>query len=258
MTREVYQRQLRETQDAVLVMGSMVGKAIERSVDSLKNRDLDLAQRVVSEDRLINNQRFEIEDQCLLLIATQAPLASDLRMLAAALNIITDLERMADHAAGIAKIAIMIGHEPPIKPLIDIPRMSVIAQEMLQGALEAFTNRDVEAAMAISRRDDEVDDLYNQVYRELLLIMMNDTHTIDRATHLLWAAHNLERIADRVTNICERVAFLVTGRMQEIPTGTDRELSHDGLLADHDLLSGDHDDHDPPGAHGRENGSQPG
>jgi phosphate transport system protein len=251
MTREIYQRQLRETQEAVLVMGSMVGKAIERSVESLKNRDLDLAHRVIAEDRLINNQRFEIEDQCLLLIATQAPLAGDLRMLAAALNIITDLERMADHAAGIAKITVMTGHEPPIKPLIDIPRMSRIAQEMLQASLEAFTTRDVAAAMNVARRDDQVDALYNQVYRELLTIMMNNPHTIDRATHLLWAAHNLERIADRVTNICERVAFLVTGRMQEIPTGTDVLLSREGL-------ENDPDDFTPPGGHGRGNGTQPG
>ena len=254
MTREVYQKQLRDTQDAVLVMGSMVGKAIERSVDALKNRDLELAQKVVNDDRLINRQRFEIEDQCLLIIATQAPLASDLRMLAAALNIITDLERMADHAAGIAKITLMIGHEPPIKPLVDIPRMSVIAQEMLAASLEAFTGRDIEAALAVISRDDEVDELYNQVYRELLVIMMSDTQKIDRATHLLWAAHNLERIADRVTNICERVIFLVTGRMEEMHTGTDTE-PRAGMG---DQLSGDHDDHTYPSAHGRDNGVQSG
>jgi phosphate transport system protein len=257
MTRELYQKQLRDTQDALLVMGSMVAKAIERSVEALKVRDIELARRVVAEDAIVNRTRFEIEDRCLLLIATQAPLASDLRMLAAVLHITTDLERMADHAAGIAKIAVMVGGEPPIKPLVDIPRMSELAQEMLHGSLDAFTNRDVEAAVAVSLRDDEVDDLYNRVYRDLLSIMMNDPQKIDRATHLLWAAHNLERIADRVTNICERVVFLVTGHMQEIPTGTDRELSQEGLLADHDLISGDHSTPEPPNSNGRLNGATP-
>jgi phosphate transport system protein len=145
-------------------------------------------------------------------------MASDLRVLAAVLNIITDLERMGDHAAGIAKITLMIGNEPPLKPLIDIPRMADIASEMLRGSLSAFVARDVAEAQRIAARDDEVDQLYEQVYRELLTFMMADPSTIDRATHLLWAAHNLERIADRVTNICERVLFLTTGRMVEIQT----------------------------------------
>ena len=224
MTREAFQRQLRETQDSVLVMGSMVERAIERAILALRTRDLALARRIIADDQKINELRFQIEDQCLLLIATQAPMASDLRILAAALNIITDLERMADHAAGIAKITIMIGNEPPLKPLIDIPRMAEIAREMLQASLEAFVERDVALAQQVAARDDEVDQLYNQVYRELLTFMMADPGTIDRATWLLWVAHDLERIADRVTNICERVGFLVTGKMVEIKSGTDREI----------------------------------
>ena len=225
MTRETFHRQLREVQDTVLAMGSMVDRAIERSVTALRTRDLALARQVIADDQKINQQRFEIEDQCLLLIATQAPMASDLRMLAAALSIITDLERMADHAAGTAKITILIGDEPPLKPLIDIPRMTDVSREMLRASLEAFVNRDQAAAQQIARRDDEVDELYNQVYRELLTFMMADPSTITPATHLLWVAHNLERIADRVTNICERVVFLVTGKMVEIQTGSDRELA---------------------------------
>jgi phosphate transport system protein len=157
-------------------------------------------------------------------------MASDLRVLAAALSIITDLERMADHAAGIAKITILIGDEPPLKPLIDIPRMAVVAREMLGASLQAFVDKDMEAATRVAARDDEVDQLYDQVYRELLTFMMADPGTINRATHLLWVAHNLERIADRVTNICERVLFLVTGKMVEIQTGSDRAIAarHDG------------------------------
>lgn len=224
MPRELFQQDLRQVQEETLVMGSMVDKAIERAVQSLKSRDLALARRVIAEDQKINQQRFEVEEQCLLLIATQSPIASDLRMLAATLNIITDLERMADHASGIAKIAVLTGDEPPLKPLIDIPRMAEISREMLQSSLEAFVARDMDTAQKIAARDDEVDQLYNQIYRELLIFMMADPSTIDRATHLLWVAHNLERIADRVTNICERVLFLVTGKMVEIKTGSDREL----------------------------------
>jgi phosphate transport system protein len=230
MPRETFQRQLRDTQDAVLALGSMVDQAMDRAIQALRARDLALARQVIREDQRINQQRFAIEDQCLLLIATQAPMASDLRVLAAALSIITDLERMADHAAGIAKITILIGDEPPLKPLIDIPRMAVVAREMLGASLQAFVDKDMEAATRVAARDDEVDQLYDQVYRELLTFMMADPGTINRATHLLWVAHNLERIADRVTNICERVLFLVTGKMVEIQTGSDRAIAarHDG------------------------------
>ncbi len=216
MAREQFQQELQSVQESVLVMASMVEKAVQYSVTALKQRDMALAQSVVDGDFKINQQRFGIEEECLLLIATQQPIASDLRIIAAVLNIITDLERMGDHAAGTASIAIMIGNEPPLKPLIDIPRMADIACEMLRGSLDAFVERDVEKARRIADRDDEVDNLYEQIYRELLTFMMADPGTIDRATHLLWVAHNLERIADRVTNISERVLFLVTGKMVEI------------------------------------------
>jgi phosphate transport system protein len=221
MPRDQFHQELQHLQEELLVMSSMVQRAIERSVSSLKTRDTGLAQDVISDDRTINQQRFKIEEGCLLLIATQQPMASDLRVLAAVLNIITDLERMGDHAAGIGKITLLVANEPTLKPLIDIPRMAEIACEMLRGSLVAFINRDVEQAQRVAVRDDEVDQLYDQVYRELLTFMMADPGTIDRATHLLWVAHNLERIADRVTNICERVLFLVTGRMVELQSGFD-------------------------------------
>ena len=197
-------------------MGSMVEKAIQRSVDALRNRDLVLARRIVEQDEEINRQRFDIEEKCIALIATQEPVARDLRDIVAVLNIIVDLERMGDHAEGIARICIMIGDQPPIKPLVDIPRMAEKAQQMLHRSLDALVERDAELAVQICQDDDEVDALYDQVYKELLVYMINDPKAIDRATHLLWVAHNLERIADRSTNIAERVVFLVTGHMQEL------------------------------------------
>ena len=215
MAREVFNKQLQQLQEDMLVMASMVERAIERAVESLRTRDLKLAQEVIDDDFKINQQRFGIEEDCLLVIATQQPIASDLRILAAVLNIITDLERMGDHAEGIAKISIIIGDEPPLKPLIDIPRMDELTRSMLRRSLDAFMKRDAEAAREIGREDDVIDALYEQVYRELLTFMMADPGTINRATHLLWVAHNLERIADRVTNICERVVFLTTGKMEE-------------------------------------------
>jgi len=218
MPREQFQQELKNVQESVLVMASMVQQAIQRSITSLKQRDVTLAQNVINDDFKINQQRFGIEEECLLLIATQQPIASDLRVVAAVLNIITDLERMGDHAEGIARISIIIGDEPPLKPLVDIPRMDEISRSMLQRSMDAFVNRDAEAARVIATEDDKVDQLYDQVYRELLTFMMADPGTINRATHLLWVAHNLERIADRVTNICERVVFLTTGKMEEFNT----------------------------------------
>jgi phosphate transport system protein len=215
-TRAAFHKKLREIQDDILAMGSMVSKATLRSVESLKNRDIDTAQLVIADDRKVNQKRFEIEEKCVELIATQQPMASDLRIIVAVLSIIIELERIGDHAEGIAKIAIMVGDEPPLKPLVDIPRMAEKTVEMLRRSLDAFVNRDAEAARKISDEDDLVDQLYDQVFRELLTFMAEDPKTITRATRLIWVAHNLERSADRVTNICERVVFVVTGKMEEI------------------------------------------
>jgi phosphate transport system protein len=220
MTRETYQKNLRELQDEVLAMGSMIEKALERSMQALRGRDLEQARKVLEDDKNIDNKRFEIEQRALDLMCTQAPMASDLRIMLAILNIIIDLERMGDHAAGNAKIAIMIGDEPPLKPLIDLPRMNEKVISMLHRSLDAFINHDAEAARSIVSEDDEIDNLYDQVFRELLTFMMEDPRTITRATRLIWVGHNLERTGDRVTNICERVVFMVTGKMEEMNVST--------------------------------------
>lgn len=216
MTRTAFERQLAEIQEDMLVLAGMVQSAIERSIQALKNRDVELARQIIADDLKINQKRAQTEDKCLEIIATQQPLASDLRTIVAVLHIIMDLERMGDHAEGIAKIAIMLAGEPPLKPYIDIPRMARVATEMLVGSLEAFKHRDAARAREICNWDDEVDALYDQVYRELVTYMLQDPRTIERATHLTWVAHNLERIADRVTNICERVVYLVEGKIEEL------------------------------------------
>ncbi len=218
--RVEYSHQIQELRDDVVVMASMVDKAIARAVEALRFQKYQLARDVVASDRLINTHRWATEERALLIIATQAPMAGDLRRIAAAIHIITDLERMADHAAGIAKIAVETADEPLLKPLVDLPRMSEIARAMLSDSITAFIEEDATAARQIAERDDDVDALYDQVYRELLTFMLADPSTINRATHLLWAAHNLERIADRVTNVCERVVFAVTGEIEEINVST--------------------------------------
>ena len=195
MTREHYSQELADLRGSVVAMASMTNKAIDNAVTALTRRDLRLAEQVVAADGAINEHRWRTEEQALLVIATQAPMARDLRMIAAVIHIVTDLERMADHAAGIAKIALQTAEQAPLKPLVDIPRMSEIARTMLHDAITAFIDDDQAAARAIVARDDEVDALYEQIYRELLTFMLADPKTIDQATHLLWAAHNLERIA---------------------------------------------------------------
>ncbi|MBN1188509.1 MAG: phosphate signaling complex protein PhoU [Dehalococcoidales bacterium] len=212
MPRRLFDQHLRELQDHVLAMGSMVENALYSSMDALKNRDLELAGRVIKEDRAIDHKRFEIEEECIDLIITQQPLASDLRIIIAVLNIIVDLERIGDHAEGIAKISIMIGNEPPLKPLIDLPRMAEQTGSMLKRVLEAFIHHDAESATRICAEDDDIDNLYDQVFRELLTFMAEDPKTITRATRLIWVGHNLERSADRVTNIGERIVYVVTGK----------------------------------------------
>ena len=215
MPRSDFDRHLRLLEDDILMLGSMVEKAIAASLDALQRRDFDAAQEVIDGDDHVDNKRFEIEEKCINLIATQQPLATDLRVIIALLHITQELERMGDYAEGVAKIGIAMGDEPPLKPLIDIPRMAEKSASMLRRSLDALVNRDVVAAQVVLNDDDEVDALYEQVYRELLTYMIEDPHTIRRATYLIWVAHDLERIADRATNIAERVIFLVTGRLHE-------------------------------------------
>jgi phosphate transport system protein len=223
--RETFDRQLQALLDEVLVLGSMVAEAVRGSVEALKNRDLEASRRIYSEDRHINIKRYDIEHNCLTLIATQQPMARDLRLLAAILEIITELERIGDYAKGISRINVMLGSEPLVKPLIDIPKMADLGLDMLNRALTAFVERDPDTARAIADEDDQVDVYYNAVYHELLGIMINDPSKIDGATYLIWVAHNLERMSDRVTNICERIVFIATGEIMELDRTDDEHES---------------------------------
>jgi phosphate transport system protein len=224
-TRETLDRELRELKDELLLLGSMVEQATLDAVESLRTRDIETSRRVYAGDKQINDKRIHIENKCLIVIATQNPMATDLRILASILEITTELERMGDYAKGIARINIDMGEEELLKPLIDIPRMAQLSVDMLHRALDAFVNVDEEQARAIPKEDDKIDELYNQVHRELLTFMISDPGTVDRANALLWAAHNLERLSDRVTNICERTIFIATGELLEL------DVSDDELLA---------------------------
>ena len=225
MIRKTFESEIQQVKDEVLLLGSMVEHAIIGSVESLKKRDIKAAEKIIAEDREINRKRFAIENQLMVLIATQQPMAHDLRLLASTMEIISELERMGDYAKGIANINIRMGDAPLLKPLIDVPRMAQKGVDMLHRALTAFVNEDVETANKIPVEDDEVDALYNQVYHELMMFVIQDAKTIERANWLLWVAHNLERVADRVTNICERTVFIATGEMTEIKS-TDDEFWH--------------------------------
>jgi phosphate transport system protein len=215
-TRGTLDRDLTQIQDNVLRLGSMVEQAIQRAITALKGRDVELARQIIVDDDAINSLRYTIEEQSLTTIATQQPVASDLRTIVAAMHIAVDLERMADHAEGIAHLVIRMADEPLLKPLIDLPRMADVACDMLRASLDAFVARDPGAARAIVPRDDEIDQLYDQIFRELLTYMLQDPRNINRATFLLWVAHNIERIGDRITNVSERVVFMTTGVLTEL------------------------------------------
>ena len=225
MLRKTFENEIQQVKDDVLLLGSMVEQAILGSVEALKKRDIKASEKIFEEDKEINRKRFEIENKLMVLIATQQPMAHDLRLLASCMEIISELERMGDYAKGIANINIRMGDNALLKPLIDVPRMAQIGVEMLHQALTAFVNEDIEVAKSIPVQDDQVDALYNQVYRELMTFVIQDPKTIERANWLLWVAHSLERVADRVTNICERTIFIATGEMTEIKS-TDDEFWH--------------------------------
>ena len=226
MLRKTFESEIQQVKDEVLVLGSMVEEAILDTVEALKKRDIKASEEILKADKLINKKRFDIENKLMILIATQQPMARDLRLLASTLEIASELERMGDYAKGIANINIRMGDEPLLKPLIDVPRMAQKGVDMLHRALTAFINEDVETAKAIPVEDDEVDALYNQVYRELMTFIIQDPKTIEQANWLLWVAHNLERVADRVTNICERTIFIATGEMGEIKSTDDEFWKH--------------------------------
>ena len=216
MPREAFEKKLRELQDDVLIMGSMVEKAIQRSVDALRTRDVALSNSVVNDDIAINAKRYEIEEKCIHTMALQGPMAADLRVLLAILFIANELERMADHAEGIGRINLMLGEEPLPRPLGDIAEMAVLAGDMLRRSLTAFVERDADAARLICDEDDRIDTLYDSSYHGLIQEIVRTPADVQRITYLIWTSHNLERIADRVTNICERVIFMVTGQLEEI------------------------------------------
>lgn len=213
MTRESFDLQLARLQEDVLALSSMVEEALLESVDSLKRRDINASRKVIKRDKEIDNRRYAIEADALMLIATQQPMAGDMRRLAATLFIANELERIGDYAKGLGRVNVRIGDELLMKPLIDIPRMAELAQQMLHRAMESFVQRDVELARAVIAEDDAVDALHDQIYAELVTLLFQDVSKIRQANLLLMAAHNLERAADRATNICERAIYSATGNL---------------------------------------------
>jgi len=208
-------------------LASMVDVAIEKSVASLARLDAREAEQVIVADKAINDLRYSVEDAAVHLIAMQQPIAGDLRFIIAVLMVTSELERMGDYCVGIAKITKLHGDRPLLKPLIDIPRMAEAVRGMLRGSVDALITKNAFLAEAIASQDDEIDRLYDQIYRELLTYMLNDPTTIDRATWLLWAAHNLERMGDRVQNICERTVYEATGVLKEFGgRGGDDDARH--------------------------------
>ncbi len=214
--RESFEENIKELNEDVVTMSEMVANATSRSVAALGDRDVEEAKRIINDDLLINKKRWHIEEKCINLIALQQPVATDLREIIAVLNIITELERMGDYAEGIAKIVVTLGGEPLIRPLIFLPKMAEKTIGMLRRSIQALVNKDARMADAICSEDDEVDKLYDEAYHDLLMRMIKDPTLISKATPLIWAVHNLERSADRVTNICERIVFLATGSMPQV------------------------------------------
>lgn len=213
--RTAFERELERLQDELIDLGVMVEHTISDSVESLSKRDIEEGLRLIKADSEINRRRYSIETDTLVLIARQQPMAKDLRTVAAILEIASELERIADYSKGIAKISVLLGSQPLIKPLVDIPRMATMASDMLHRALLSFIDRDVATARAIPAEDRQMDALYDQIYRELMTYVLADPRNIEGVSHLMWVAHNLERTADRVVNICERVIFTVTGELIE-------------------------------------------
>jgi len=216
MTRDLFNAEMRQLQDDVLTLGSMAEKAILDAMESLRDGDVEWSRQIIEDDQRINRKRFEIEERAIFVIASQQPMATDLRAVASVLYIITDLERIADHAEGIARINTLMEAEPLPRKLGYIPAMADRAVAMLRDSLKAYIELDVDAARQICCADDEVDRLQDSVYDDCIQAMIANPATIQRNTYLLWTAHNLERIADRCTNICERVVYTVTGHMDEL------------------------------------------
>ncbi len=230
MSRPHFERGLKQLQEQLLTMGQQVAKALREAADAARRRDPHLSRFVIEGDKAINRQRFEIEEQALTLIATQQPVvARDLRLVAAVLHIAGELERMGDHAKGIARINLLIQQTPPPELLDDLFKMATLCNQLLEQTLDAFLKLDVQAARNLARQDDEVDALYDHVFPKIMELMNSGApQATNTATYLLWAAHNLERFGDRITNICERIAFVVTGEL--INSTTEHIAPLDGTL----------------------------
>ena len=213
MVRADFDRNLKLLQEELLLLGGLVEKSIVDAIEALKTRDIELSHKVVSQDDIIDQKTNQIEEKAIDLIATQQPIAIELRTLMSVIHISVELERMGDYAEGIGKIGVMMGNDPPVKPLVDIPKMATKSSDMLKRSLDALVKRDPALARQVCEDDDEVDNLYDLIYKDLIALMIDDPTTIQRATYLMWVAHDLERIADRATNIAERVIFLVTGQL---------------------------------------------
>lgn len=225
MARETLDQKIAQLKEDILLIDSMVERATLDAIQALKDHDLELARQIYQGDAEINAKRFEVETNCMITIATQQPImATDLRVVASILEVVGELERMGDYAKGIARITLHIGDQPHIKPIIDLPRMADIAVSMLNRAVTAFVNQDVEMARRIPDDDDQVDTYYQEIYRELIDIIVANPAASDQANLLMWAAHNLERMADRVTNICERTIYVVTNELKEIDVSDDESL----------------------------------
>ena len=227
MPRETLDRRIQHLQDEILLLGSMVEEAVLNAVDVLKRRDIETAASLYDDDILINEKRFAIENAILILMATQQPIAHDLRLLAAMLEVSNELERMGDYAKGIAKVTMKLDQIDAPVPIQDISRMAELAVNMLHRALGAFINEDIHLARLIPNEDDAVDELYNKVYHQVVKAMLENPDIIDFANLSMWVAHNLERLADRVTNICERTVFIATGEMMELDSSDDEDDDDD-------------------------------
>lgn len=212
--RKGFHEQLKELENEMIKMGSIVEEAIYKSIKSLKDQDLELADEVMEEDDKIDDYEIELEEKTTQLIALQQPVAKDLRKIIVISKLATDLERIGDHASNIANMTKQIGDEPLIKPLIDIPRMTDIVTRRLRDSLEAFVNLDVEKAKEVAREDEEIDILDEQILRELITFMIEDPSKIQQATSLMFISRFLERIGDHSTNVCERVIYMATGERE--------------------------------------------
>ena len=210
---KLFDEELRELKEKILFEGSLVQKAVRNAIDALQNRDSDLARRVIEDDDLVNTKEVEIDEFCLRLLALRQPAAKDLRFINTAIKINYDLERMGDMAVNVCERVLELNQEPQLKPYIDLPKIADIAQMMVKECLEAFVREDLELAWKVTKDDDKVDEITEQIFRELLTYMSEDLKTISRATRLLFISKYLERLADHAVNIAELVIFLVEGRI---------------------------------------------